>query len=281
MKFEDKKISHYKNGDIEYIKFKILEKYDNKLNHAIFLRHGGASKDLYTSLNFRILGKDVKESVYENVNRVKKVLNIPNVYKATQAHTDEILILKNSNKDEYPFDKLNDDEYDAYLHVDKNIPSLITTADCNPIIIYDPVKNIVSNIHSGWLGTIKKIAIKTAIKMHIEFKCEYKDLIVCVGPSIKKCCFSSEEAKFKNKFINIWNDDVSYITYDKLNKDKFYIDLGFVIKKDFIKLGVLEENIVMSDICTRCNKDDFYSYRYYTQNGFEDYATFATIVNLK
>ena len=277
--YTNENILHVKNGDLEYIQFKILNKYG--LKHCITLKHGGVSRGIYDSLNFSLSGNDLKENVIKNLNKVTNSLGIDsqNVYKATQAHTDNILCLNNENKEAYKFAVGNkrDENYDAYIVSEKNIATLVTTADCNPIIIYDPKKNIVANIHSGWKGTTKKIYLKTCEKMITEFSCNPNDLIVCIGPSIRKCCFSSEEQEFKNIFTNIWENEKEYITYEE-NSNRFHIDLVYLIKKDFEKIGV--KNIVIADICTVCNSNDFFSYRVSRKNNQNGYGLMATITML-
>lgn len=277
--YTDENILHVKDGELEYIQFKILNECG--LKHCITLRHGGVSDGVYKSLNFRINGNDEKENVLENLNRVTKSLNInsQNVYKAAQAHTDNILVLNSKNKEAYKYavgEKCTDN-FDAYIINEKNIAALVTTADCNPIIIYDPIKNVVANIHSGWKGTVKKIYLKVCEKMVTEFGCDLKDLIVCIGPSIRRCCFTSEEKEFKEIFTNVWENEENYITYEK-DTNRFNIDMIYLIKNDLKEKGI--KNIVVADICTVCNNEDFFSYRVARQNNQEEYGLMATIAML-
>lgn len=280
--FQDEELIHVRcNNKVEYIKFKILEQYSNKLTHGIMLRHGGVSRGVYKSLNVRTLGNDKYENVDENLNRICSSLNISkeDVFKAKQDHTDNILIVNNNNKKEYKFSDLSKDAIDGYITNKKNINTLVTTADCNPIIIYDHTNNVVANIHSGWKGTIKKISLKAVNIMHEKFNSKYEDLIVCIGPSIRKCCFTSKEKIFKEKFIKVWPNEDDYIITDK--NGEFHIDLIYVIVNDLLKLGIKKDNIKIADICTCCNEDDFFSYRKATQRKDIDYATFATVAGLK
>lgn len=277
--FTNQDITHVKRDKLEYITFNILNKYKEKLTHGYFLKNGGVSTGIYSSLNFRILGNDSKENVFRNTEIVKKELKLNKVYKAVQAHTDNILILDNNNKNKYELENLNDEEYDSYVTDEKGISTVITTADCNPIIIYDPIKNVVANVHSGWKGTIKQIYLKTVKLMNLKFNCSYEDIIVCIGPSINKCCFCSSDLEFKKQFTDIWPYEKEYIT-DKENGE-FYIDLPYVIKKDLINLGLKKENIVLSNICTVCNSDICFSYRVSRKQNEPDYATMGAFVELK
>lgn len=282
MKYNSNEMIHEKKGDIEYLKFRKLEKYKDKVNHIITLRHGGVSCGEVSSLNFRTVGGDNRENNLKNLQLVCNILDIApqNVYKGKQAHTNNVLVINNQNKENYKFEIFSKDEYDAYITNEKNIATLVTTADCNPIIIYDPVKNILANVHSGWKGTIKKVYIEAIDVMLKMFNSNIEDLIFCIGPSIKKCCFTSKEKEFKEKFVNVWKYENEYICYDEDN-ETFHIDLSYVIKRDILEKGIKEENISVCDICTMCNSNDFYSYRKSLQEKHNDYGTFATITYLK
>ena len=277
MMYSDDVIEHIKSGKLEYLQFKILNKYNVK--HCITLRRGGVSKGEYESLNFRTLGNDDINNVFKNLEIVKKELNIKNVCKGTQAHTDKVIVIDNENKEKYLFEKLNTENVDGYVVKDKKIATLITTADCNPIIIYDTKQNIVANVHAGWKGVINKIYINAINIMKENFSSNIKDLIVCIGPSIRKCCFTSKEKSFKDKFTSVFNYSDRYLEYEN-DKETFHIDLIEILKTELRNVGILDNNIYVANICTRCNTKDFFSYRAAVQSGKKDYATMATIVQV-
>ena len=280
--FSNNEVTHVKKGKIEYLTFNALDKYNDKVLAVVTLRNGGVSKGEYDSLNFRLASKDKKENIFENLNIICKELglNPKEIYKAKQAHTDVIKHITDENKNDYMFEVNNNEEIDGYI-TDKGITTLVTTADCNAVIIYDTKNNKVANVHSGWKGTIKKIYIQAIEKMQKEFKSNPKDLIVCVSPSVQSCCFSSEDKEFKKLFTDVWPYEYEYITQDKFNPNRFHIDLSYVIKKDLINKGVLEENIHFAGICTCCNDKHFYSYRSKTKKQESDYGCMATIVKIK
>lgn len=276
-KYEDNEILHVKDGEFEYIQFKVLNKYNVK--HCITLRHGGVSTDERSSLNFRTRGKDNLENVLKNLDIVRSKLNFSNVYKANQDHTDRVIEINSNNKEEYAFEKQSTDKVDGYILREKEIATLITTADCNPIIIYDPVNHVIANVHAGWKGVINRIYINAIKKMEEDYESNVKDLIVCVGPSIRKCCFSSEEESFKEKFTSVFDYEEKYLEYEE-NSKRFHIDLIEILKTEFKKIGIDNDNIHIAPICTRCNTEDFFSYRQCCQKGFKDYGTMGTIVEL-
>ena len=200
MDYNSSEMIHIKNGDLEYLKFKILEKYKDKINHVITLKHGGVSQGEIASLNFRTVGNDKKENNIKNLDIICKELEIKtvDVHKACQDHTSNILIINNENKEKYIYDKFNKEKYDGYITNESNIATLVTTADCNPIIIYDPIKNVLANVHSGWKGTIKKIYLNAIDLMINKFNSNIEDVIFCIDVSIKKCCFLCKDENYKN-----------------------------------------------------------------------------------
>ncbi|MDD3303830.1 MAG: peptidoglycan editing factor PgeF [Clostridia bacterium] len=278
--YTNHEVTHIKKGDIEYLQFKKLNEYSDKLFHAITLRHGGVSANEYTSLNFRSTGYDSKENVLKNLARICDAtdINKNKIYKGKQAHTSNILLLNNDNKEPYQYENFCEEEYDGYVTNIVEIGTLVTVADCNCIILYDPVNNVIANIHSGWKGTIEKITIKAINLMIQQYHSKVEDLICCFGPSIRKCCFSSEEQSFQEKFTTIWKNEEEYITHQG---KRFYIDLIYVITKDLLKIGLKNENIVDSHICTMCHSDDFFSNRACKKQNFKDFGTLASITMLK
>lgn len=278
-KYTNKDILHKKckNG-VEYLEFKKLNDYGVK--NAIFLRHGGVSEGIYSSLNLRLSSEDKISNLEENMHRVCEALNINNnmICKAYQAHTDNVIYINKDNMNEYNYLLKNDTKADAYIVNESNIYTMITTADCVPIIIFDTKHKVLANIHSGWKGTLKQIYLKTIYKLQRDFGSNPDDLIVCLGPAIAKCCFTSKDIAFKEMFTDVWSNSEDYIYEDK---DKtFHIDLKYLIITDIVKAGVKKENIINANICTKCHNDDFYSYRCTVQRSEEDYGTFATIVGM-
>ncbi len=279
-KYTNSEILHKKGANgIEYLEFKCLNELGVK--NAVFLRHGGVSDGVYASLNLRLASHDTKENLMENMNRVCDALNISSdtLCKASQAHTDRVIRVTSKNMKEYSYKVQNSEQADAYLVNESGIYTMITTADCVPIIMYDTKNKVVVNIHSGWKGTLKQIYLKALDKLENEFGTSAKDVVVCLGPAISKCCFTTRDIAFKEMFENMWPQSEQYIYEDQ--DGTIHIDLKYVIIYDLQKRGVQGINIHSADICTKCNNDDFYSYRCTTMRKEEDYATFATIVGIE
>lgn len=155
---------------------------------------------------------------------------------------------------------------DALITNKKNTPLMVMVADCIPILFYDLQKKAIAVAHAGRVGTFKNIASNTLDRMITEYSCDPKDIQVVLGPSIQKCCYevSVEIAEFTEKSFG-----------KEFVKDR-NIDLQGINKKQLLEKGVLESNITISNICTKCGNQPYFSYRKDKECG-----RFAGVVLLK
>ena len=128
--------------------------------------------------------------------------------------------------------------------------------------VNDKQKNIIGNIHSGWQGTIKKIAKHAIIQMKKEFNSNPKDIVCVIGPTIRKCHFEVQE-DVKNEFYNTFNymKNIDKIIEFNKNTNSYFIDTVEINKELLKEEGILEKNIIDSKICTYCNSNIIHSYR--------------------
>ena len=137
-----------------------------------------------------------------------------------------------------------------------------TNADCILLLFFDPVKNVIANVHSGWKGTVQRISIETVKKMKTEYGCAPNDIICCICPSIRKCHFEvDKEVKeiFEKEFQDI--DDIQSIIQETKNGEKWKIDTVKINQILLQKEGLKLENIIDSKICNVCNSNLMHSYR--------------------
>jgi len=172
---------------------------------------------------------------------------------ANQTHSDHIKII--SKKETKGWEGLEDavEDCDALITNEKGIMLTILTADCVPVLLYDNEKKVVAAVHAGWKGTKAKIVAKTVLKMNEIYACEPKHIKAGIAPAIGSCCYEVGEDVAKHFFD----------TPDGYRKvsEKYMLDLPFINKKQLLDVGLKEENIEMSDICTACEVDRYFSYR--------------------
>lgn len=245
-------VIHIYDENIEYLQFRRLLEYADKVQHAYTLKpldfgHNGN------------MGKRKKEVMEEYTKICTKLeLNVKNVYRPHQTHTDVIEKVENQLAGIYTEDFQNVDG--LITNKEEKILSL-SFADCTALYFYDPIKNVIGNIHSGWQGTYKEIGRKAVRKLEQEYDCNPKDLICLIGPFIRKCCFEVDEdvkEMFYEKFKNLGNIE-EIIT--KVKNSKYCIDTGRINRLILIQEGLEEKNIIDSNICTKCKHNKLHSYR--------------------
>ena len=243
MDLTNENIIHVKKNGIEYLQFRVLNDY-------------GIINCFTTKVDgFDLNGRLSQEVLEHNYARLCECLDIKrnSIVRPKQTHTNVVERVDNLG--------IEFNEVDGLATDKKEISLVLAYADCTPILIYDPVKKAIANLHSGWTGTVKKIAQKGVLKMQEEYGSNPADLIICFGPCIKEDHFEVED-DVKEIFENEFN-------YLKRNEDiikngaqgKYFIDTTLINELMLEELGVKKENIYDSGICTVCNSDIIHSYR--------------------
>ncbi len=236
---------------IDFYKFKCFEKY-NDLLHAVTNK----STDLPCHFSLALHTGENKEEIIKNRNSISRFLKSDkdlHFIVANQTHSDHIKII--SKKETKGWESLENaiEDCDALITNEKEIVLTILTADCVPILLYDREKEVVAAVHAGWKGTKAKIVAKTVLKMNEVYGSKVENIIAAVAPSIGACCYEVGEDVAKHFFDTPG-------AYTKI-EDKYMLDLPYINKYQLLKMGLREENIEMSDVCTACEVDRYFSYR--------------------
>ena len=143
----------------------------------------------------------------------------------------------------------------------KDCNSIIRTihADCLPIYFLDIKNDVFALIHSGWQGTLNKIACHTLNDMLRYYKLNLKDIQVVIGPGIDSENYQVGSEIYQ-QFISKWNSDLTFFKADQ-EKGKYRLDLKQANKDLLIQSGLPSKNIFISDLSTYDSPDLFHSYR--------------------
>ena len=160
------------------------------------------------------------------------------------------------------------DELDGYDAMITDLPGVtigVRTADCIPVLLYDPVKKAAAAIHSGWRGTVSKIVGKTVIKMQSTYASQPSDILAFIGPGICVDCFQVGEEvalKFKETGFDI-NSLWSFRGPKTGNgmEGGHHIDLKEACRQTLVESGLKNENIQITGLCTYEDNDLLYSAR--------------------
>ena len=149
-----------KKENQEFLQFKKLQKYSDLISHCYSL---GIDKNYRT---FRANKESLPENEFEkNMNNYKLLceknnLNYKNIVKASQAHTDNILNINETNLRKTIDTNI---KVDGLITDKKEIVLATTNADCILLLMFDPIKKVIANVHSGWRGTLQEISVKTVV----------------------------------------------------------------------------------------------------------------------
>ncbi len=256
-------INKEKNG-LHYLQFPNLAKFP-ELDHGIFTRKGGFSKNSYKGLNVGLNIGDDEESVLKNRDLISETMECEDIVFAKQIHGNDFFLYSDEPEKSYYRDNSELIEGDGLITDKIKKLLLIKVADCQPVILYDPVKKVVANIHSGWKGSINNIIGRGVVLLKEKYSSNPIDIVAGIGPSLGPCCC---------EFINYKSEIPEEFWKYKDEKDHF--DFWRISSDQLLNSGVLKENIWLSGICTKCNSDRFFSYRNENETG-----RFGCVVCLK
>jgi YfiH family protein len=246
-----------------FFQFESLTRY-TEIGHGIFTRRFGHSTGVFQSLNVSFGLGDVADHVRANRRRVARAIESEDLVFADQVHGADVIIVDSQNSG---FDTGTDRVAGIGDALITNVSGkflIIQLADCQSILLYDPIQRVVANVHCGWRGSIKNILGRTAQIMNKHFQCNSADIIAGIGPSLGPCCA---------EFVNYRNEIPEKLWHYKSADDHF--DFWSLSRDQLISAGVLQDNIETSRICTKCNTEAFFSYRGEGQTG-----RFASVIGI-
>ena len=221
-----------------------------EVRHGIFSRQGGFSPPPFESLNVSRGVGDAPENVERNRALLAKALGGETLAYLRQVHSDKVRVLRDGPDSGKFFERETTPEGDAMVTDSKGVHLAIQTADCQAVLLYDPARRIVANVHSGWRGSVSDIAGKTVAEMKRAFGCDPVDIRAGIGPSLGPCC---------SEFVNYENEIPERLW--KYRTKEFFFDFWAITRDQLANQGVSPENVEIGGFCTRCRTDLFFSYR--------------------
>jgi YfiH family protein len=218
--------------------------------HGIFSRNSGHSKSPYESLNVSHSVGDDSQCVQRNREIISEISGSLKLVFINQVHGAGVVVFSKKNMEYLQSGLKTAHLGDALVSDITQICLVVKLADCQAVLLVDPEKQVVANIHTGWRGSIHNIIGRTIDAMVRSFGGSPFRFQAAIGPSLGPCC-----AEFVNYRQEIPQAFWQYKT--GLN----YFDLWAISFDQLIQAGVLSENIYVSKICTRCHTDQFFSYR--------------------
>ena len=240
-----------KAGTLEYLTAEGIS-----VPHCFTTRYGGVSTGTQGSLNLAYGRGDSMENVEENLRILAKALDFdPEKYVMTrQIHSDIVRVVTDADcagfcHRDYP-------ECDGLVTNTPGVSLMVFTADCTPLLFHDPVTGAVGAAHAGWRGTVQGIGAKTVEAMVKNFGCKPENIRAAIGPNIAQCHFETD-ADVPAAFIAAYGSDIQ--AYIRQKGEKYFLDLKGINAFILHQAGV--RNIEISEDCTYCQSDRFWSHR--------------------
>lgn len=228
-----------------------------RVPHAVTTRVGGVSRGPHRGLNLSYKVGDEKVRVDENRSLLDRALgmDLSNLAFVDQVHGDEVALLTASNRSR---GGASLGKADAIITQQKDIPLLIQVADCLPVLFYDPIHQAIGVAHAGWRGTVSHIAAKTLLAMGEHFGTKPEDVRALLGPCIGACCYEvGEDVRAEFTKVFPWGGEV----FTPYQKGQWKLDLAQANAQQLMEMGLKQENLVESGLCTVRHSGLFYSHR--------------------
>jgi YfiH family protein len=239
------------------------------LNHFPEIFHGASTRERPRQQIFNMSYEFQEEAVVTRNRRdfLKELSGdaSAHIISSFQTHSDHIFVFREG--DDFPEGEIPDT--DAFVTDVSGVALMTKTADCQPVFLYDPVKKVVGMVHSGWKGSLQNIIGKTVQVMRDEFAVEPSDIRAAIGPALGPCC-----AEFSNPKTELNEAAQPFVRPNR------HVDFWAMSVAQLKAEGVQRENIELSEICTVCSVDEWFSYRGDRRQG-EDLGRLAGVIGLR
>lgn len=225
--------------------------------HCFSTRFGGVSEGYLEGLNLGVHRGDRPRNVWENYRRLGEAVGFSprDTVFTKQVHSD---IVERVGSRERGRGLIVPVEHgcDGLITNEPQVALTVFSADCTPILLYDPVAKAVSAVHAGWRGTAAGIVAVAVRKMQTEFGCKPENICAAIGPCISLCCFLTD-ADVPDAMRKALGEEADFAI--RQSGEKFHVGL-----KELNALWLRHAGVVKIDIssdCTACQPKRFWSHR--------------------
>ena len=228
--------------------------------HGFSTRLGGVSEGIFSSLNLGFNRGDNPDRVRENYRRFCCAIgaDADRIVMTGQVHGTEI---RTAAPELIKSDVCAPTKYDCdgLITDQPGLVLTVFTADCIPVLLYDPVKRVIAAAHAGWRGTAQNIAGKAVDKMRQDYGCQPKNILAAIGPGISQCCFETHADVPDSMSASLGSLASPLIS--PLPNEKFRVDLKGINAALLMQAGVTADHIEISADCTACLHETYWSHR--------------------
>lgn len=227
--------------------------------HAFTTRFGGVSRGDFATLNLGSNRGDDPEAVRENYRRTAALLGaeIDGCCVTKQVHGVAVRTVTEADRhvclSAVPY------EADGLVTASRGLPILCFVADCVPVLLCDPAAGVIAAVHCGWRSATGDILGEALVSMRW-LGAAPERICAAVGPSIGKCCFETD--RDVPEAVERWLGGDTAGLIRRRGDGKYLVDLRGANARRLVQLGLPAAQIDVSDECTFCSHDKYWSHRY-------------------
>lgn len=228
--------------------------------HGFSTRLGGVSRPPFDSLNLGLRRGDDPACVEENYRRFCAALGakLENTVFSAQVHGDTIRTVTGADRG-HGLSYADGWQSDGLVTNVPGIALMVFSADCVPILLFDPAAKAVGAVHAGWRGTALGTVERAVERMTALYGSRPEDIRAAIGPSIGPCCFQTHDDVPSAMRAALGDAARPYLS--PLPGGKYRVDLKGINRLRLLRSGVREEHIEVSPLCTACRPGEFWSHR--------------------
>lgn len=212
--------------------------------YGFFNRHGGSGTAPFDSMNVSYGVGDEKKTVSANRQRIGEIIRFSIFLSAKQVHGDGIYSLT-----EPVIGNREIEGVDALITDQQGVGLMIQQADCQAVLLFDPVQKVIAAVHCGWRGSVINILAKVVRRMESQFGVSPENLLAAISPSLGPCC--AEFITYREEFP---------VEFRPFMQQQDYFDFWRISTYQLTDAGLRDSNIAVVGTCTCCSKD-YFSYR--------------------
>ena len=228
--------------------------------HGFSTRLGGVSRGEFDSLNLGLARGDDPDCVRENYRRFLGAIGASGSRLAmcNQVHGSTVRTITTADTKTELYHKLGC-EADGLMTAIPGVTLVVFSADCIPVLLYDPVRWVIAAVHAGWRGTAAGIVTVAVERMGDVYGCKPENILAAIGPGIGPCCFETHEDVPNAITAALSTAALPYISI--MANGKFSVDLKGINARRLEQAGLDPANIALCAHCTCCGEDKFWSHR--------------------
>jgi len=235
------------------LRYYTFEIFPENIVQAVFTRQGGVSPYPWASLNVGgSIGDDITHVRENRIRSFHALERVPeSIHDVWQVHSADVIYADVPRPLDTQYQKA-----DILLTDNPQVTLFMRFADCTPILLYDPNKNAIGIVHSGWLGTVRGAARTAVQAMQERYASNPADIQAAIGPAIGP------------DHYEVGEDVITQV------KDAFGVGAESLLEEhgESIHLNLWEANRILLEnsgvnqietagICTACHPDDWFSHR--------------------